>query len=413
MKWLLVFAFSGALIAESIKIEDIPQLVKEKNLHVAGANLLQKSADAGKNHLYRSYLPRVKAFGGHETYKTGSLETRDEPIAGVEVSVNVFHGGRDTLLDEIADTKAEISLFESSKTYLEEVRKAETAFWNLVAQREIYSIIKNAIQDNISDSRAAFSRVDAGLSTNTDKLEFEMYKVELEQELARADLGIKAYELELLNLLGLSEGTSIETQMVVTHDHNDQLVKASLNPDKNPSLRSIELRSKEALLHQAVSEKWWIPSVELFASHGLETFRERDFDAQSDRMESVVGLRVEADIFDGHQSETEAEQRAFEAEGLQAQHLQSLMELKAEVENSKAQLALNHELIHKSEESLKIAADYLRSTVDEYSRGVKNSLDMLSAREKVLEMKIRFVNLRKEYQISRAQLIELIGADYY
>ncbi len=410
----LVLGFSGALFADSIRIsiDDIPRLVKEKNRHVEGADLLKKSAQAGKGYLTRSYLPQVKAFAGHEAFKTGSLEAKDEPAAGIDISVNVFRGGRDTLEDRIRDLKADIASFESSKTYLEEVLKARSAFWNLVAHREIYSILEDSIKSNRTDINAALKRIDAGLATDTDKLEFEMYQVELEQELARANLGVKGFELELLVLLGLPDGTQIQSQNVVTHDHNDELLNSTFKAEQNPYLESIKLKSEESLLTEEVARKWWIPSVDFFASHGLETFREREFEQQSDRMESVVGLRVEANIFDGHNSEIEAEQKALEAEGLRAQHSQSLMELKAQVENAKAQLVLNHDLIHKSEEAIRIAGDYLEKTIDEYSKGVKNSPDMLSAREKILDLKLRFVALRKDYQIARAQLISLIGETF-
>lgn len=410
----LLLGFSGVLIAESIRIDidDIPRLVKEKNRHVQGAELLKESAEAGRGFLKRSYMPHVKVSAGHESYETGPLETRDEPTAGVDISINIFRGGRDTLEDRIREVRADIASFESSKAYLEEVAKARSAFWNLVAQREIHSIIEDALKNNRYDLKAAMSRIDAGLATDTDKLEFEMYKVELEQELARASLGIKGSELELLVLLGLPEGTQIQSQDVVTHDHNDELLKRSFRAEQNPYLESIKLRSEEALFSEEIARKWWVPSVDFFASHGLETFREREFERQSDRMESVVGFRIEANIFDGYQSESEAEQKAFEAEGLRAQHSQSLMELQAKVENAKAQLVLNHELIHKSEDSLRIAGDYLKKTADEYSRGVKNSPDMLSAREKILDLKMRFIDLRRDYQIARAQLIALVGETF-
>jgi len=397
--------------SESIKIEfdSIEKFVKEQNLHAQGAKFIHKSAEAKRGHLKRSYLPRVSARIGQEAYQTGSQESRNETVASVDLAVNLYRGGRDTLEDKITDANANIAKLESAQTVRFEIEKAREAYWNLVAQREAKTLLESASSGNNKQVRSAKERVDAGLATRTDIYEFEMYQVRLEQEQARNSLEIKKRELELAVLLGFSANVTIETLTKVNHVHNDGLLSEPFNPETHPSVVTLYKQGQGAKIEAKKADLWWAPSVDLYASHGLNAYREREFEEQDERVESVVGAQATFGLFDGFDSRTESKQKRYEARGRLAESKQTARELMAQVENARNELKVAHEIIHTSEKSLGIAKTYLQETLEEYKRGVKNSPDVLSALEKNLELQLKFIELKLGYQQSRTQLLQLLG----
>lgn len=399
-------AFSDEVLVEFVKI---PDLVRAHNQHVNGARLLKEATETEQGYLSRSFLPELHAKASEERYRTGSQSWRNEPTTSVEASMNLFRGGRDQFEDKIVSNISKVSSLEAEQTFRYELSKARTAYWNLVAQKEIQGVLRSGIKSNKEQLKAAQDRVNAGLSLQTDELEFKLHQVELEQEEAKSSLAIKRFELELAVLLGFSEQTGLITAKYISHDHSDELANTSFSELDHLAIQVLEHKSVQANLEKLKAEKWWIPSIDLYASYGLNPFREREFEDSSDRLESIIGAQVSIGIYDGLKSKIAAAKKSKEVAGYKADRQQTSMELKAEFEHAKAQLSLTHQLIHKSEDALKISGEYLEQTIDEYKKGVKNSPDVLSALEKDLTMRLSFVDLRRGYEIAKTNLMAILG----
>lgn len=411
-----VFAFILALFpflafSESITVDfdAIENLVAKQNLHAQGAKFIHKSAEAKRGHLRRSYYPRLAGRVANETYQTGSQESRNESAASVDLAVNLYRGGRDTLQDIIIESETSVAKLDSEQAVKFEIKKARESYWYLVAAREAKALLEDALSQNTMQLRSAKERVDAGLSTRTDIYEFEIYQVRLKQEQARNSLEIKKRELELAILLGFSQDITIKTLSKVSHLHNDGLLSEQFNPATHPSVLTLQMQSQAAKKEGEKAALWWAPSVDIYASHALNTYREREFEEQKERIESIVGVQATFELFDGFDSSTEDQHKRYAALGRMAESKQTAMELQAQVENARNELKVAHEIIHTFEKSLKLSKSYLIETLDEYKRGVKNSPDVLSALEKSLDLQLKFVELKLNYQLARTALLELLG----
>lgn len=414
IKWSLLLtgmALATTCSAESLQVtfDDLERLVRERNLHTKGSELLSAAAEAGRGHLERSYLPRLSAQLGQEGYKTGDQDSRDDTVAGTELVWNIYQGGRDTAEDKIRETHAKVAKLDSEQVLRFELGKARSAYWRLVAQREIKGILDRACSENLTQISSAKQRVEAGLATKTDILEFEMNQIRLEQERTRNRLEIKKHELELITLLGFEQQQTIDTPIKVLHLHQDQILDDDFDPHAHPSVASLQSQGVEAQLAADKAKRWWIPALDIHASYNLHPYREREYDRQSERREGLVGARLSMQLFDGLEQRTESRQRQLEAAGRRAESEQTAAELLAEVENARHELRAAHDIIHTSEKGLTIAKSYLSETLDEYSKGVKNSPDVLSALEKNLELHLRFVELKLDHQLARTRLLALLG----
>ncbi len=88
---------------------------------------------------------------------------------------------------------------------------------------------------------------------------------------------------------------------------------------------------------------------------------------------------------------------------------QTKAELDALLLNLKEKLKANHELIHAADETLEKGTQYFKRTLDEYARGVKNSVDVLSASQKHIEFRVRTIELKREYLNAKTELLGLLG----
>lgn len=409
MKALLLLFLSFQAWAENVKFEDIPRLVGERNQHAQGAKLQQKASELSKGHLARSFLPHVGARIGRETAQTGTQDERGDTVGAIEGKINLFRGGRDSLENRLVIAKVDAVSAEVAQILRDEVKKARQSYWQLISLREQVALVQHAVQENGRNQRAAEARIRAGLATATDRIEFEMQQIALDQDLARLTLSASNTERELAILIGLPEGQTIQTSTFVGHEHSDQLLETKYKPEEHPSVFSLRARSVQADLERSTSGRWWTPSLDAYASYGLHPFREREYLAEKERYETVVGVQLSIELFDGLKGRKESLERRMMADAFRFEAEQTERELSAKVEGAKAELKLTHDLIHQSEDALKRAGSYLTRTLDEYRRGVKNSPDVLSASERNLQMKRRFAELRRDYQIARVELLEILG----
>ena len=68
-----------------------------------------------------------------------------------------------------------------------------------------------------------------------------------------------------------------------------------------------------------------------------------------------------------------------------------------------------HEVMHYIEDRIKKSKDYLRITLEEYDRGVKNSLDALTAMQRYYRYEKQYLEKKKEYQLIKADLMAIQG----
>jgi outer membrane protein TolC len=109
------------------------------------------------------------------------------------------------------------------------------------------------------------------------------------------------------------------------------------------------------------------------------------------------------------ESPSEAKSLGLQAEAHDKKATQTAMELRTRFETSKQELKLTHDLLHSAEKGVEQGNQYLSRTMSEYARGVKNSPDVLGASQKVIDLKRRLAELRKDYHTARAELMATLG----
>lgn len=209
-------------------------------------------------------------------------------------------------------------------------------------------------------------------------------------------------------LLGIGQ-TDIKVPEVVNHEHDDQIFSVTMNTSEHPNVKITTAQAQIANYKRLQALRSWLPKVDLFAHRTLYTFRDREFDDQANRLETVFGIQLSMELFNGGNSYSESTSFAAEALGLERESTQTKLEILSQFEATKSELKLTHQLVLDSKKTLEKNARYFSRSIDEYRRGVKNSIDLLNVSQRNLSVKRRYVELRRDYQLAKTELLSMIG----
>lgn len=395
--------------AVELKFEDLPRFVAEKNQAVTGADRLIEAARARTGYLGRSYLPTVGMEAGGERFQTSHYGYQAQPYGHLEARLNLYRGGRDGLNGGVMERQVELASSEARKVLAAELAAARKTYWQLVSQRETAKVVAEAMAENEKLLEVANRRINRGLATETDRLEFEIHRSQLKEELESLNHATILLQIRLAAALGLSPGTRLKTPEAVEHEHDESLLSAAFDAASHPDGRALNARRRSLDLERKKAQRGWIPSLDLYGGYYLYTLRERDSLNRSERDDKAIGARLSLPIFDGLRLKTEARSLRLQTEGVERQRAQRELAVDAEVRVAKEDLKHDHELIHYSEERIEQGRKYLERTLDEYERGVKNSLDAMGAAQRHLSYRRQYAERRRDYQVTRCSLLALMG----
>lgn len=407
MFYLILFLNLASAAEVNLSFEDLPKLIREKNKNVEGAVLARDAAQIKTGHLLRSYLPSIKGHTGAETFETGVYTTQTQPIWGVEANINIYRGGKDFLEDKVRSSQANAANASLQRTFSNELQTARKLYWQIVSNRESIRSLKASLEQNDRNLAMANRRISRGLSSETDRLEFQIHKNQLKEEIESIEHDTTLLQISLSAILGAEKSTMFKTAEVVPHVHDEELLKKKVEIEKHPDYVFLKFNHESLYSQHRQLGRWWLPSIDVYASQQLFNLRERDFLTESDRIDTVAGARLTLE-FDFVKA-AESSSLGLQAQGIEKQSQQKARSLESDVEVAKEELKHDHELIHYSEERVEQGKKYLARVLDEYNRGVKNSVDVLSAAQRYLTFQREFTQRRTNYQIRKSGVLFLFN----
>jgi outer membrane protein len=411
---LLMFLLPANALADatpiSVRYEDLPRLLQERNEAVQGSQLLAQSSQARTGYFWRSFLPQTIFYAGGEQFKTGTYAPTAQPYGGLEVAVNLFRGGRDRQEERIRQSQASIEEASARVTYQKELSEVQTLYWDVLYTKELLEHLRQAMKLKDNGFQAANRRFRRGLVTRTDLLEFEIYGSQLKEGIESLEHENQLNSIRLKAVLGLSEDAILQISADrIVHDHDETLLRSDLQAEKNPEFLELRENQEIADLQRSRAARWWAPSLDIYGGYLLYTLRDRTFDSIQDRVDIVGGVRLQFNLFDGGQSLADARSWSLQANGLEKAASQRLRHLNGRIKTTQGEMIHLHELLHASEERIRQGLSYLKSTQEEYDRGVKNSPDLLSAIERYISYQAQYVERRRDYQKAKVSLQGLLA----
>lgn len=403
-----LFLSSTVLAAETVSFEQIEGLIRTKNPIVDSMKQKLEAKKAREGHLGRSFLPEVAAEVSHETFEVGTDGQKSQPGWKVEASLNVFRGGADKLEEKVRTLETSAADLETSVSTKDQLQKAYDLYWLLAYKQDLLQALNSHLEISKKNLGEANRRINSGVATSTDRLEFEMKMSLIKQEVALAEKDVRLLSAELGNILGFT--TAVLPKSTDNHFHDWETTLKGIKAADMPEVKMTATERDALKAKKGQYGADYYPAVDLYAGQAESNQRfERDHPEASERRESFVGVRASWSLGKAIHSSVERSSLTKEVQAKEKQ-LDYLMRQNEISQSSKFdELKTLHSFVHDSEENIKASLRYLEATRKEYGRGVKNSPDMLEATEKYIAAKIRFAEITRDFNLLYSSQLALVA----
>jgi outer membrane protein TolC len=405
----IVIFTSFRSFGQQLTSEMVKEKVVKNNRHIEASAKIATAIQGRKGYLYRSYLPQIEAQAGIETFTKELKKESNDPFYGIEASINLFRGFKDAEKDNQILSEGMASHAEKDEIYLDELTKSIDSFWNIVYAKESLEVLKKYQDLNKKNLASAKQRISAGVAPQTDYVEFEMNDKLLEQEKIRLEVLQKTSEQKLNILMNEAKDKIFQYPNEIPIAVSTKKSIGKLNSLGLASVRKSEALAAKSLSESKVAGKWWMPELDLISGYKQLNRRDSDQFLQRDRQDYYYGFRLKMNLFDAAHSITEQQTLSALAIAEEFKAEQARKELEIEHENRQQIFDNVERQVIDASSNQKMMKNYLESILREYSRGVKGSSEVLSASDRYYDYQKKYIELKKDYQLMRFELTEIMG----
>ena len=416
------FVFAGLLLVGAHAFAHHPnegslsldQLIKEaesQNLDIKEAEGTFKSSEAEASSKSGKLMPQLSVEGGPLSTKYDEAKSSGTTVYG-KAEWNLYRGGKDSSEIDKAKIKSDLDRkrFEAVKSKI--VREVSRVYYELLFLLEGSDLKGKAIEMNQEQMKLAKLKKSSGFTSSADVIEFELREATLNSDLKMLAQVTAEKSRELSVLLGrkdssmpnlvkghlareTSRGLSKENILSRLEENNFEIAQAQAE---------LKLSEKDA----SISKSGYLPSIDLEAKYGKIANEEKIF---ADNNNYSVMLKLSVPLFSGFETMNQTKSARSTVVAKDASLARKNLSVFAEVENLFSLLSTLTERLNLEEKNLSKSEDYYKITLSEYKRGVKNSPDMVGASERLLEARIRNLEYRKDYYLTKLKVYELVSAD--
>lgn len=390
-----------------VQYHELPKLIQKNSKEVKAADLMKEASAARQGYQARARYPRLDLESGFRGVREVDGRGDSAPFFKVEGSVNLYRGNRDALKDTLQEKETAIRSEEAQLVLKNQLSFARELYVKLAAVRELRKAWSEAIQVAADKKKSSRVKVNAGLTTNTDLLEFELHEATLKREKRNLDKDEHELSNKLRIVLGLPDEAEIALDRAFTHPSEPKEANYRLSPETHPVVRKLTLQAEQAQTMAGSNVTRWAPEVNVFASYEEFLQKTEDEPGSLPKRDFSAGIRLSIPLGDNLTVQNEASARRLEASAFELQKQQNARQIEAVYHEHLHDMKVLHDLIHDSDEQLQKARKYLKQTSDEYERGVRSGPDVLEASRTLYRTRVENIQLIFDYYLAEVSLKSL------
>lgn len=395
----------------SLSLEQLLKEAESQNLDLKEADSYLKASEAESKSQYGKLMPQLSVEGGPLSTKFDDDKNSGTTLYG-KADWNLYRGGRDQDAIDKSKIKRELDRKKYEAVKSRVVREISRVYYELLFLLEGTALKEKALEMNQEQMKLAKLKKSSGFTSSADVIEFELRGATLNSDLKMFSQVISEKSRELSVLLGRKDSSI------------PNLVKGHLKREDSPTLSresilsrlkdsNIEIAEAQAELQMSqkdasIAKSGFLPAVDLEAKYGRIANEERVF---SDNNNYSVLLKVSVPLFSGLETINQTRAASYTISAKDAASSRKSLSAYAETENLLSQLSTLTDRLNLEEKNLSKSEEYYKITLGEYKRGVKNSPDMVGASERLLEARIRNLEYRKDYYLTKLKIYELVSSD--
>lgn len=336
------------------------------------------------------FLPELalKIGVGSEKLKDFDYENERGPFTFLEGKLNLYRGGRDSIAVQKNDIKITSSQLEKEIRLRElrvELFKKQNAI--LLLERK-NALIERELKDSSNQSGMARKKVNAGLTTSVDLIDFELKNNLLSNEMEKNNLE----KDQIFSEIEIMKGQKLSANEM-KQDLNDIPQLALSNVDSSPIFELAKRKLELSKMDQKDARSEYLPSLDLEAKWGQITPQKSFW---KEEKEHQVALSLTIPLFSGFSTQGKIQQSLIEINQRERELNQAQLVQTTLLDIGKRKVELLKRNVNFLEKTVTQAQKYRELTISEYKRGIKNSPDVISASDKILELEEKLIEAKVE-----------------
>lgn len=410
---ITLFAFPTILLAKVYSFDELLELAHKNSIEteIVKTNLIETQAKIDQ--LRSSHFPQISATIGGEKIDIRSSDdfTSSNFVANLNVDYNLFQfGAVSKKIDALYGIKTSQQRF-LNLSQREVYRKLKKIFTNGLHLKELHEILSNELKFNQDLKKQVNKRQIQGLVGKADVLEIDMRDATLKQKLLILSEELDHNKDLIRKIVLLPHDSPIELKGKIPHEHFSadpkELIQAAKKFNANYLKLISETKSQTLMLESSKFER--LPQLNIRGTFGRPKFIDR---LSNESNQNIIGLYLDIPIWDGgHRSAaTQIEKAKLARKTLRSN--KSSNDIVIEIIHRYEKMNNIHQQVDLAESNVKNGALYFSSVHEEYKKGVKNSIDLVSARDRLMNFKSELIIAKKDFIISKYELEEVAGVEF-
>lgn len=400
---LFIALFTNRAIATEFEV--VYQSALKNSTELARTKATADEATALFKASNSNFMPRAGIESRYETFDSDLEEVKGGTTNGF-VEWNLFNGFRDVQNRKGLGADAKAANLERQRTESNFKWIAMAKYTKAQAMQDNVETYKKVIDSNLKNLQTVKLRRSSGRLSDSDLIEFELFDSKLKQDLISLETDASAVVAQLEAFSGVNSISKLTTQLEPKKLRLDDLNLRELLKSEKSKLHESQLKVDAAQARKSLATGSFLPEVNLKATHGSLGLRETEVSP-----ETAFGVTAKWELFSGFESLNH--RRVASAQ---------LVKAKADFENTRIQSIARAEQLRNQLKSIltrwefeqknqKNIEKFLKTVQEEYRRGAKNSNDLKSALELILETQVNRTMLRADYFEARAELQQILGIE--
>jgi len=418
MNWKVAFSFLFLISfnttawadVKGITLDEAIDLSLKENLQIKTSERELEATEAKFNRTYSYFLPKVGVESRYE-YFNSPYQLQRGGTANLYAEWNIYNGLRDWYDRKAKSFENEQARINRDKQIIFTKADVSAKFHKLLAVIESTKVFEEAIKRNDVQKVAAKRRQGAGLATDSDILEFDLYQSELQAELTKLQSELRQAQAEFRESLGKKDqDLQYLPQGKLIHFHIDDSLEDLKKrlPIENQVLIGARYGVEQAQANKKVASGAYLPQVDIKASYGSRGINDTPVTPET----MFIGT-AKWEFFSGFDTKNAQAESSANAAKSEAFLRQAELTTMTQLETAYAKLRGIQDRVDQEADNKVKAQKFFDFLAAEYKRGVKNSTDMRLASQVLLQVMLRDIQYRADFYDQKSLLEKAVGGEIH
>lgn len=403
---LLVLSSTQALASRQLDLKEALAQVESSHPELKLSQFDYEQTLGESKSLRSIFFPVLGVEGGYQKF-----DSPEEKLSGTYTHVFGEYrfdlGGSQYFKYKAASLASDISKIKYEQSLKMARWTVETKFYRALYLQEALKLYSRSIEQNLNFAGLAKKKLAAGLASEADVIEFDLQESLLKSDLEELKSEYTEALYDLKSALNIEPSVQIELKGSMSHYHiNSSLedLKRKLVQD-NYNLRLAQYEEKRAQQIKNSAYGGLLPEVLLKATYGRRGVDEPPAPEQT----FFVTARWE--LFSGFKNVGELQSSSALARKYEYENRLKIQNLPGQLEVEYRRFMTLQNRVDLESQNRERSSSYLKTVMNEYRRGVKNSADLKSASMQILETSMRDLKYRYEAIRQKEVLQKLLGEE--